>query len=112
MSTAPFPDVHFATFSDKTRGAMYLGRMSSGWHLLDPFSGTGTAGLVADLRLSRQSRSAGCCKRRFNRRFGFRQCRLDVDAGGNRVIAGVEAFQFGKNTAPAVFEIAAAARSA
>ena len=53
MSTAPFPDVHFATFSDKTRGAMYLGRMSSGT-ILDPFSGTGTAGLVAD-RLGRNA---------------------------------------------------------
>ena len=53
MSTAPFPDVNFATFSDKTRGAMYLGPMSSGT-ILDPFSGTGTAGLVAD-RLGRNA---------------------------------------------------------
>jgi len=48
MATAPFKGAHFATFPPElVRRALTAG-CSKGGHVLDPFGGSGTVGLVAD----------------------------------------------------------------
>jgi hypothetical protein len=59
-----------------------------------------------DLGLAWQSRPAGRRKRRCDRSFNLREHRFNLGAGRRRVVGGFEAFQLGKNSAPAVFEFA------
>jgi DNA modification methylase len=52
MGTEPFPEAHFAPFPPKLAERCIKAACPIGGHVLDPFAGSGTTGLVAD-RLGR-----------------------------------------------------------
>ena len=54
IATQPYPDAHFATFPEKLVEPCILAGCPEGGTVLDPFSGSGTVGLVAE-RLGRHS---------------------------------------------------------
>jgi DNA modification methylase len=54
VATSPFEESHFATFPPKLIEPMILAGCPAGGTVLDPFSGAGTTGLVAD-RLQRNA---------------------------------------------------------
>ena len=54
ISTAPYPDAHFATFPPQLAETCIKAGCPEGGTVLDPFGGSGTTGLVAD-RLKRDA---------------------------------------------------------
>lgn len=54
MPTRPFADAHFATFPPELAERCIMAGCPIGGHILDPFGGAGTTGLVAD-RLQRDA---------------------------------------------------------
>ncbi len=54
ISTAPYPEAHFATFPPKLAETCIKSGCPEGGTVLDPFGGSGTTGLVAD-RLKRNA---------------------------------------------------------